>query len=316
MADAPPVAVLLMAYGTPRRPQDIEAYYTHIRRGRPPEPAALADLEARYEALGGVSPLREITESQAHGLQETLDRDQPGRYLVHLGMKHAAPFIEDGAARIAEAGHERVVGLVLAPHHSRMSVGAYHARARAALGEQRHYEAVGSWHLHPGYVDLVARNVAVALDRVPADRRAATHVLFTAHSLPARIVDEGDTYPIQLRGSAEATTARLRELGVDLRLRPSVAWQSAGRTADRWLGPDILEVLPKLADAHELRAVVVAPVGFVSDHLEVLYDVDIEARGVAEQHGLVLERTAMPNNDPRFLEVLADVVRAADGGTP
>jgi len=306
-------AVLVMAYGTPQRHEDIEAYYTHIRRGTPPEPAALRDLQDRYRALGGVSPLRRITEGQATGIQEALDERSPGEYRVHLGLKHAAPFIEDGAQAIVGAAHQRAVGLVLAPHHSRMGVGAYHRRAAAAIGDALPYVGVGSWHLHPGYVDLVARSVAEALDRIRGDRRERTHVLFTAHSLPASIVEEGDRYPVQLRESAQATTARLEELGVDLPLRPSIAWQSAGRTADRWLGPDLLDVIPKLAEAHDLRAVVVAPVGFVSDHLEVLYDVDIQARGVAEQHGLVLERTEMPNTQPRFLDLLADVITDADG---
>jgi ferrochelatase len=295
-------AVLVMAYGTPAGLDDVEAYYTHIRRGRAPTPELLADLVRRYQAIGGVSPLREITERQAAGLQVQLDHREAGRFAVFLGMKHASPFIEDAAERILASGHDDIVGLVLAPHHSGLSVGQYHERARAALGDDVRFRGVESWYRHPDYVAYLSDEIAAAIERVPEPGRGRTHVLFTSHSLPSRIVEAGDTYPMQLRETAELVSDRL-----DLQRR-SIAWQSAGRTPDPWLGPDILEVLPALADAHGMEAVVVCPCGFVADHLEVLYDIDIEAHQVAAEHGLELQRTAMPNDDPRLLSLLADVV--------
>ncbi|MBW3664072.1 MAG: ferrochelatase [Actinobacteria bacterium] len=299
MAD---VAVLVMAYGTPAGLDEVEDYYTHIRRGRAPTPELLADLVARYEAIGGASPLRDITERQAAGLQAQLESRETGRFEVFLGMKHAAPFIEDATERIVAAGHDDVVGLVLAPHRSGLGVGQYHERARAALGRDVRFRGIESWYRHPDYIGYLGDEVATAMERVPEPARARTHVLFTAHSLPTRIVAEGGTYPMQLRETAELVSERL-----DLQRR-SIAWQSAGRTSEPWLGPDILEVLPALADAHGMEAVVVCPCGFVADHLEVLYDVDIEAHQVAAEHGLEMQRTAMPNDDPRLLSLLADVV--------
>ena len=280
--------VLVMAYGTPASPDDVEAYYTHIRRGRPPTPEQLDDLKRRYEAIGGVSPLLSRTRAQVEALARALGDG----WMVELGQKHAAPFIEDGMRALLDARVSSVVGLVLAPHYSALSVGEYGARA-SVVGPVRMIE---SWHIEPGLVGLLSDRVREALARFPAE--ADVEVLFTAHSLPARVLEMGDPYPEQLRETAEAVAAAG---GVE---RWRVAWQSAGRTPEPWLGPDILEVI------HELdRDVLVCPVGFVSDHLEVLYDVDIEARRVASERGLRLERTASLNDDPRFIEVLASVVR-------
>jgi ferrochelatase len=276
------VGVLVMAYGTPASPDDVEAYYTDIRRGRPPTPEQLADLQRRYDAIGGISPLLERTRAQVAGLQAALG----GGYRVALGQKHAAPFIEDGRADLIALEVDRIVGLVLAPHYSALSIGQYEDRATPDV-------MIRSWHLEDGLVDLLA-------DRVrDAGVDAETEVLFTAHSLPARVIEMGDPYPDQLRETAEAVAARA---GVP---RWRIAWQSAGRTPEPWLGPDILEVIPTL----DASRVVVCPVGFTSDHLEVLYDIDIDARRVAEDAGKTLVRTASLNDDPRFIAVLADVVR-------
>ncbi|MGH9278175.1 MAG: ferrochelatase [Acidimicrobiales bacterium] len=282
MADAPAAGVLVMAYGTPAGPEDIEAYYTHIRRGRPPTPEQLADLQGRYEAIGGVSPLLERTRAQADALQAVLGEG----FRVELGMKHAAPFIEDGLASLG--GTDPVIGLVLAPHYSRLSVGEYAARAGSGV------TMVESWHLEPGYIDLLARSVKEA--------GGFDEVVFTAHSLPARTIAEGDPYPRQLEETAQAVAERA---GVD---RWSVAWQSAGRTPEPWIGPDILEVLRSRSGS-----VLVCPAGFVSDHLEVLYDLDIEAAQLASDLGLRFARTPMPNDDPDFVATLAGVVRRAAG---
>jgi ferrochelatase len=288
------VGVLVMAYGTPAASADVEAYYTHVRRGRPPTPELLADLQRRYAAIGGTSPLLEVTRRQAAGLQDELGAG----FRVELGLKHAPPFIEDGVAALAGVGVERSVGLVLAPHYSAMSVGEYATRAEGV-------DVVEQWWDAPGYLDLLADAVKRGLDTLPD----GSEVVFTAHSLPVRILEAGDPYPDQLRATAEAVSARA---GI---ARWSLAWQSAGRTPDPWLGPDILDVLDDRAAAGR-AGVLVCPCGVVSEHLEILYDLDVEARARAEALGLPLARTAMPNDDPGFLRTLADVVRArlAHGG--
>ncbi len=299
MTEAAVTGVLLMAYGTPATPRDIEAYYTHVRRGRRPTEEQLSDLRRRYEAIGGTSPLLERTQEQATGIQAALGDG----FRVALGMKHAPPFVEDGVAALAGAGISRVVGLVLAPHYSMLSVGEYAKRAEAAAIEAGvHLTMVQSWHLAPGYLDLLARFVADEIDRLGAD---PVEVVFTAHSLPTRILDMGDPYPDQLAETAKAVADRA---GVD---RWSVGWQSAGRTPEPWIGPDVLAILPALADAG-VAGVVVCAAGFVSDHLEVLYDLDVEARAAADQLGLAFARTPSPNADPSFCAAVADVVRDVD----
>ncbi|MFN8039602.1 MAG: protoporphyrinogen oxidase [Acidimicrobiales bacterium] len=312
-----PVGVVVMAYGTPRSPADIEAYYTHIRRGRPPEPAQLADLTARYEAIGGVSPLAERTEAQRAAIQAGLDqRAGAGAYRVVLGQKHAAPFIEDAVADLVAGGAERIVGLVLAPHYSGFSVGQYHERARAAAGEVP-FVGIERWHLEPAYVSFLAG----AVRRARADLPERHKVLFTAHSLPERVL-AGDPYPDQLRDGAAAVAA---EVGLDPWADWSIGWQSAGRTPEPWRGPDILEVIRALADTGRSDGILVCPHGFVADHLEVLYDLDVEAAGVAADVGLAFARTDVVNDDPAVMAALAELVHrtargadepgAADGTT-
>lgn len=301
----PPVGVLLMAYGTPASPDDIEAYYTHIRRGRAPTPELLADLRRRYDAIGGTSPLAARTRAQADGVAHALGDG----FVVALGQKHAAPFVEDGLAELAAAGVAAIVGLVLAPHYSALSVGQYHERASAAAAAVgASYIGIRSWHRHPLLVDLLAERVAAARQRLPIAEGHVVETLFTAHSLPerARTLDD-PSYPAQLQQTAEAVAA---VAGVH---RWGIAWQSAGRTADPWIGPDILEVLRTLA-AEGAEGVVVCPAGFVSDHLEVLFDVDVEAKGVAERVGVRLERTESFNDDPRFVALLAGLVRDVAAG--
>ncbi|MBA3653971.1 MAG: ferrochelatase [Actinobacteria bacterium] len=272
--------LLLMAYGTPASAADVEAYYTHVRRGRRPTPEQLSDLVRRYEAIGGISPLLERTRAQAEGVRHELGDG----WRVVLGMKHSRPFIEDGVAELKHAGVERSVGLVLAPHYSGLSVGEYAERAAGI-------DVVESWHLEPGLIDLLA-------DRLGELDTAGALVLFTAHSLPERILADGDPYPAQLRETAAAVATAA---GID---DWQVAWQSAGRTPEPWIGPDILDVIRT-----SRRDIVVCACGFVADHLEVLYDLDIEARRVAEEVGVTFARTRSLNDDPRFLRVLADVVR-------
>ena len=286
--------VIAMAYGTPATPADLEPYYTHIRRGRPPSSELLAELRERYDAIGGRSPLREITEAQAAGLAAALDVP------VAVGYKHAPPFIEDAARALVQAGVEHVVGVVLAPHYSGMSIGEYADRAAAALGDGATFAIVRSWATAPGYVEWLAEAVQAALAQLGAAGDDA-EVVFTAHSLPQRILAAADPYPAELRATAAAVAAAARLT------RWRVAWQSAGRTADPWLGPDILQVLPQVG-ASGATGVVVCPAGFVADHLEVLYDLDIEAAGAADALGLAFARTASPNADPRLAATLAEAV--------
>lgn len=304
--------LVVMAYGTPSSPEAVADYYTHIRRGRPPTDEQLADLQRRYAAIGGVSPLAERTRDQADAIAAGLDERGPGVWRVALGNKHAPPFVEDAVAELVaggadDAGVDHVVGLVLAPHWSRGSVGEYHQRAGAAVAAAPRdvtYTGIESWSDEPAWVDAQAGRVRDAL----ADLPEATKVLFTAHSLPERIL-EGDPYPEQLRSSAAAIAAAAK---LDPWADWALAWQSAGRTPEPWRGPDILEVIRDLGSTGRADGVLVCPQGFVSDHLEVLYDLDVDGARVATEVGLAFARTASINADPAVMSALADrVVRAA-----
>jgi ferrochelatase len=293
-----------MAYGTPASLADVEAYYTHIRRGNAPTAEQLADLTRRYDAIGGTSPLAERTEAQRAAIEAALEARMPGRCRVVLGQKHAAPFIEDAVTTLADEGVDAVVGLVLAPHFSRFSVGQYQERlATAATARGMAVGAIDSWHLEPTYVSFLADAVRDALAPMPE----RTKVLFTAHSLPERALVD-DPYPDQLRASASAVA---EVIGLDRWAGWSIAWQSAGRTPEPWRGPDILEVIRDLAATGRADGVLVCPQGFVSDHLEVVYDLDIEARAVTDEVGLAFARTRVLNQDLTVLGALADRILAA-----
>jgi ferrochelatase len=310
--------VLLMAYGTPRSRDEIEAYYTDIRRGRAPTAEQLADLTARYDALGGTSPLAARTEAQRVALQAALAAIAPDRYDVVLGLKHADPKIEAAVAEVAAGGAKRIVGLVLAPHYSAFSVGQYHDRARAtAESHGMRYAAIDSWATEPAFVAFTARSLCERVAAVAGEAGASAptdvKVVFTAHSLPTRIIAAGDPYPDQLRATAMAVAA---QAGLDPWTGWTIAWQSAGRTPEPWLGPDILTVIDDLAaaenDVGRPRGIVVSAVGFVADHLEVLYDLDIEAARRAGAHGLAFARTECVNDDPVVMAALAARVVEAD----
>ena len=281
-------AVVLMAYGSPDRIDDVPAYYADIRGGRPVRPELLADLTERYRRLGieDSNPLNEITERVRAALQDELELP------VFTGMKHWRPRIADAAEAAVDAGAETIAGLVLAPHYSRLSIGGYREQLEEAVAGRADVVFVDSWHTEPGFVELLAGRI----------RGTTAHVVFTAHSLPARILDEGDPYQDQLLETCElvAKSAGLRDW--------TFSYQSESPTGEPWLQPDILDHLEALHD-RGVRDVLVCPVGFVADHLEIRWDIDAEAQEKAAELGMRLARIEMPNDDPAFVDTLAAIVR-------
>jgi ferrochelatase len=276
-----------MAYGSPAGEADIERYYTHIRGGRQPSPDALGELTERYRAAGG-SPLTAITKAQAAALSERLGLP------TFVGMKHAAPFIADGAAEAKAAGIERLIGLPLAPHFADMSLGAYERTLTGAWDGELLF--VRGFHDHPAFIQAVVNLLSESLAVGVPER-----LFFTAHSLPTRIVAEGDPYPDRLLESCRLVEGQLE-------LPPwEFAFQSASTTGEPWLGPDVLVAVERSA----ARNVLVCPIGFVADHLEILYDLDIEAQHFARKREVRLRRTASLNTRPDFIEALAAVVSDA-----
>ena len=277
-----------MAYGSPERPEDIPAYFSDIRGGRPVRQEAVDELAERYRRIGGTSPLNRITEAQRAALERAAGLP------VYVGMKHWEPWIAEAVEQALADGATRLVGLVLAPHYSRLSIGGYRDRLERALDGRAELVFVESWHDHEPFVDLLA-------DRV---RGTDAHVVFTAHSLPERILADGDPYRDQLLETSRLVAERA---GVE---RWSFAFQSESQTGEPWLGPDILVELEALYGAG-VRKVLVAPVGFVSDHLEILWDLDVEAREKADELGLELDRIESLNADPDFIRVLEGLVEQA-----
>jgi ferrochelatase len=312
-----PTGILVMAYGTASGPDDVERYYTDIRGGRTPTPEHLEELKGRYAAIGNRFPLFETTRRQAAGLERALNARGDGEFRTFLGMKHSPPFIPEGVREMREAGIERAVGFVMAPHWSGMSIETYIDRVERAAAEEGgpSFTYIRRWYDHPAFVALLTSRVEEALDGLPPGGRAGAAVIFSAHSLPQRpdpaggtrclrcdLCPDGCRYQAELQDTADLVAARL---GLPAH---TVGWQSAGRTADPWLGPPLEDVIADLAGRGH-TAVVVCSAGFVADHLEILFDLDIEAKQVAESAGLAFARTRMPNADPEFVEVLADVVR-------
>ena len=310
MSENTPTGILVLAYGTPEKPEDIEPYYTHIRGGRPPSPESLENLRERYRLVGGRTPLLDLSKGVADGLQARLDQQAPGKYRVYLGMKHWHPYIGAVVPRIVADGVREVIAVVLAPHYSRFSLEGYRKYINQALEKvepERRFSLnfIESWHEHPLFRRLIADRITQALGEFPAELRDDVRVVFSAHSLPEKIVAMGDPYPRQLHESAAgiAELLGLRQYGF--------CYQSAGMTGEPWLGPDILDYLPELR-AEGVRAVLSVPFGFVAEHLEVLWDIDTEAQGKAEELGMALRRIRMPNADPEFVEVIRAVVAEAD----
>lgn len=301
-------AVVLMAYGTPRSKEEILPYYTDIRRGRPPTDEQLQDLTNRYEAIGGLSPLKQLTEDQRDALQSELDSISPNTFQVFLGLKHASPFIEETVTEVVGLGYKKIVGLVLAPHYSSYSIGQYMDRVRAVAEPAGiTVSGIDSWAREEAFIDFLANDMREKLASLPE----RTKVLFTAHSLPQRIIDGGDPYPEELRATAELVAEKA---GLTRWSDWSIAWQSAGRTPEPWIGPDILEVIDSFAaqsaSGEPIDGVLVSACGFVADHLEVLFDLDIEASKHAESHGIAFARTACVNANASVMAALARSVAA------
>ncbi|HVH67288.1 MAG TPA: ferrochelatase [Gemmatimonadales bacterium] len=299
------VAVLLMAYGGPGSLDEVEPYLRDVRSGRPTAPELVEEIKQRYAQIGGRSPIRELTEAQAAGVGRVLGE----QFAVYVGMRHWHPYIRDVIERILADGHRRLVGIALAPHYSAMSVGAYQKRVVDAAQGRLETELVNGWGSHPMFLDAVAGRVTQALERFPS--RRSVQVLFTAHSLPERILAAGDPYCQELRASAAAVAQRSGLAPYDKRTglaQWSFAFQSAGATSEPWLGPEAGAVMTDLARAGH-REFLIVPIGFVCDHVEILYDVDIVYRSLARRLGVRLERTTSLNDDPRLMGAVAAIAR-------
>ncbi len=297
-------AVLLMAYGTPDSLDAVPAYYTHIRGGRAPSEASIANLRERYRLVGGITPLLERTRDVRDRLGEAFAASDDPRP-VYVGMKHWHPFIAETVADMEAAGVREATGLVLAPHYSRMSIGGYRQyldEATATSPDAPVIHLIERWGAAPEFIACMAALVREGLAVFPG---AEVTVVFSAHSLPVRIRDWDDPYERELH---ESSRLAAEASGV---AEWRFAWQSAGATGEPWLGPDILTVLSTLA-AEGVRRVLQVPIGFVADHLEVLYDIDIEAASRARELGIELQRTRLPNSDPRFIAALMSVIRRAE----
>ncbi len=302
-SEMPPTGVLLLAYGSPADLKDMKAYLLDVREGRPPSPELVHEITHRYEQIGGRSPLLDRTNEQARALEAELNQRSNGQlhFKTYVGMRHWQPRIATAVEQMAADGVQQAVALVMAPHNSSMSVGKYFQALDSALqGQSIAFTRITDWHAWPGFLDAVAEKLTTGL--AAFDGRTP-YVIFTAHSLPTVILDHDDPYDQQLNETAVLLAKRF---GLQAG-RWQFCYQSAGASNIPWLGPPIEEVVARLADAGE-QDLLVAPIGFVCDHVEVLYDIDIEARQIAAAHGARLERTPSLNSSPTFIRALADLV--------
>lgn len=299
------MGLLVMAYGTPYNEDDIERYYTHIRHGRTPAPEMIEDLRRRYEAIGGISPLAKITNEQAKQLEKHLNEIQDEiEFKMYLGLKHIEPFIEDAVAQMHEDGIKEAVSIVLAPHFSTFSIKSYNGRAKEAaqhLGGPT-ITSVESWYQEPKFIQYWVEKVKATFEGMPVDERDHAVLVVSAHSLPEKILQLGDPYPTQLQETADliAQGAGVKNF--------CLGWQSAGNTPEPWLGPDVQDLTRELYEKNQYKAFVYVPVGFVSEHLEVLYDNDYECKVITEELGVSYYRPAMPNSEPLFIDAMSTVV--------
>lgn len=299
------IGLLLMAYGTPRSPEQIEPYYTHIRRGRKPPQELLDDLMARYEAVDGLNRFADITDEQVRALEQEMNKRYPDREFVgYLGLKHIAPFVEDAVEQMKRDGITEAISLVLAPHYSSYSVKEYNGRAQehsATIGGPV-IHSIESWYLEPGFIGYWADAIQATFATMTDEERGQAVVIFSAHSLPEKILKSGDPYPMQLEETAKLIA---EQAGIT---SYAIGWQSAGNTPDPWLGPDVQDLTRELYEAKGYQAFVYCPVGFVAEHLEVLFDNDVECKAVTDELGVHYYRPPMPNARPAFISCLADAV--------
>ncbi len=303
------IGVLVMAYGGPNSVAELPGYLADIRSGRPTTPAVLEEISHNYTQIGGKSPLMEFTTAQMNAIEKALDDD---RFVFYLGMRHWAPWIEEVVGQMLEDGITHAISMVLAPHFSGMSIAKYQKKIKAGMEMYRgqiEFANIDSYHDVPGLINPLAARVAEGLGRWDESERDDVHVVFSAHSLPVRIIKQGDPYDRQLRETA-ALVAEQAGLSED---QWSWSYQSAGRSPEPWLGPQLEDYVPELADKG-IKNIVSIPVGFVSDHVEILFDIDIEAQAAAREHDVRLERPPALNTDPVFMQQLADLIRqkAAD----
>lgn len=294
-----------MSYGTPSDMAELEGYYTHIRRGQPPHRAQLVELGQRYQAIGGLSPLRRITFEQARRIAAQLNRGGLSRrFEPFVGFKHAAPFIEDAVREMSTRGISEAVAVVMAPHYSVLGIQPYLDRATAAARAMRlaPLRVVKHWHDRAPFTNCWARRLGVVLSAMTQEQRQTAAVVFSAHSLPKRAGLTDDPYSTQIAESAHAIAAQARVA------RYEIGWQSAGRTAEQWLEPDIRDITRRLARTGRCENFIYCPIGFVADHLEVLYDNDIECRAVVQELGGRYLRPPMPNADGLFLSALTQAI--------
>lgn len=309
MGKTEPIAVLVMAYGGPDNLEELEPYLLDVRHGRPVSAEMLEEMRSRYAQIGGRSPILERTQDQVASLQSALEELHPGKFKLFIGMRHWHPYIAEAVEQIRSEGLSHVIGIVMAPHYSRMSVGAYYNRLEEVLDLDGNIEveAIISWKVDMGYLDAVEERVHEALRAFPEQERSDVHILFTAHSLPERILEWDDPYPLELETTFEIMKSRFADHECHF------AYQSAAMTPEPWLGPDAGELMLELIDQGE-RNFLVAPIGFVSEHVEILYDIDIDFKQQVESAGGRLERIEMPGADPGMMRSLAVMIaRKAEG---
>ncbi|MCL4861996.1 MAG: ferrochelatase [Caldilineaceae bacterium] len=298
-----PIGILIMAYGGPNSLDEIPGYLADIRAGRPTTPAVLEEITHNYAQIGGKSPLLAISQKQMAAVQERLD---PARFRFYLGMRHWSPWIEEVVGQMLDDGVTHAISLVLAPHFSKLSVAKYQEKIADGLSMYRgqiEFAHIASYHSAPQYIQALTNRVQDGLSRWPAVERNKVHVVFSAHSLPERILKMGDPYDQQLRETAHLVAERAG-LRTD---QWSWSYQSAGRSPEPWLGPQIEDHIPALVE-QGIKNIVSIPVGFVSDHVEILYDIDIKAQGVARELGVRLERPPALNDDPLYIATLAELI--------
>lgn len=303
------IGVLMMAYGGPNTLDDVEPYLADIRHGRPTPPELLAEITERYRLIGGKSRILEITNAQARGVEQRLNENASDgvTFRTYVGMRHWHPYIAEVVPQMLADGVEEIVAIVMAPHFSRMSVGAYLGKLNKALIEQGAdipVIPVESWKDEPAFIDAVSRRIEDTRQRFSEDIREDVPLLFTAHSLPARILESGDPYPTELQTSVDLVVSKLQPRNWRW------AFQSQGASSEPWLGPTVEDTLAEMAE-QGFKNVLFVPIGFVCDHVEVLFDIDIEHREQAEELGMRLERIDMLNDDPGLIEAVSNAVQHA-----